>query len=354
MTENPFFEAWDTPFGLPPFERIRPEHFPPAFDRAMEEQAAEIAAIAGSAAAPSFANTIEALERSGRLLAGSAGCSTTSIRATPTRRSKRSPATTRQSSPRTRCGSRSTPVCSRGSPTSMPDGKRSGWPPDQLRLLERHHLRLVRSGRIARCRAEGADGGDLRAAGEPAHPVRPECAARRARMAAGARRGGTRRACPISPAPPRRRPPRERGLDGRYVITLARSSVEPFLAFSSRRDLRRTVWEAWAARGTHAGRARQCAADSRDHGAARRAGAAPRLRQLCRLPARRYDGQTPAAAERLLLQVWEPAKAKAAPSGRSSRRWRVAEGVNEPIAPWDWRYYAEKVRQRNTSSMKPS
>src|SRR5947209_12034238 len=68
MTENPFFEAWNTPFELPPFERIRPEHFPPAFDRGMAEHEAEIAAITGSGEKPSFANTIEALERSGRLL----------------------------------------------------------------------------------------------------------------------------------------------------------------------------------------------------------------------------------------------------------------------------------------------
>ena len=68
MPENPFFESWTTPFGIPPFDRIRPEHFPPAFDRGMQKQIAEIAAIAASAAAPNFANTMEALERSGRLL----------------------------------------------------------------------------------------------------------------------------------------------------------------------------------------------------------------------------------------------------------------------------------------------
>ena len=68
MTDNPFFETWTTPFGLPPFDRIRPEHFPPAFDKGMGEQSAEIAVITGAAAMLSFANTIEALERSGRLL----------------------------------------------------------------------------------------------------------------------------------------------------------------------------------------------------------------------------------------------------------------------------------------------
>src|ERR1700726_4678752 len=68
MTDNPLFGAWNTPFELPPFDRIRPEHFPPAFDRGMAEQLAEIAAIVGTAEPPSFANTIEAVERSGRLL----------------------------------------------------------------------------------------------------------------------------------------------------------------------------------------------------------------------------------------------------------------------------------------------
>ena len=48
MTDNPFFEAWNTPFELPPFERIRPEHFPPAFDRGMAEEAAEIKQLPGS------------------------------------------------------------------------------------------------------------------------------------------------------------------------------------------------------------------------------------------------------------------------------------------------------------------
>ncbi|MGA8551093.1 MAG: peptidase M3, partial [Stellaceae bacterium] len=68
MTDNPFFLVWDTPFGMPPFDRIRPEHFPAAFDRGMDEQLTEIAAIVAAHAPAGFADTIEALERSGRLL----------------------------------------------------------------------------------------------------------------------------------------------------------------------------------------------------------------------------------------------------------------------------------------------
>ena len=68
IADNPLLQSWDTPFGLPPFDRIAPEHFPPAFDHAISEHEAEIAAIAAAPQAPDFANTIEALERSGRLL----------------------------------------------------------------------------------------------------------------------------------------------------------------------------------------------------------------------------------------------------------------------------------------------
>src|SRR5581483_2890647 len=66
--KNPFFAAWTSPFGAPPLDRIRPEHFPPAYDRALAEHTSEIAAIAGNADAPDFANTIVALEQSGQLL----------------------------------------------------------------------------------------------------------------------------------------------------------------------------------------------------------------------------------------------------------------------------------------------
>src|SRR3974390_3338825 len=66
--ENPFFAEWTGPFGAPPFDLIAPAHFVPAFDRAFSAHEAEVAAIAADPAEPSFANTIAALELSGRLL----------------------------------------------------------------------------------------------------------------------------------------------------------------------------------------------------------------------------------------------------------------------------------------------
>jgi len=65
---NPFFQTWTTPDGAPPFDRIRPEHFREAYARAFAEHDAEVAAIAAQPEPPDFANTIAALELSGRLL----------------------------------------------------------------------------------------------------------------------------------------------------------------------------------------------------------------------------------------------------------------------------------------------
>src|SRR5208283_3214001 len=65
---NPLLESWTGPFEAPPFERIEPKHFRPAFDVALKASRAEIDAIAANPEPPTFANTIEALERSGRSL----------------------------------------------------------------------------------------------------------------------------------------------------------------------------------------------------------------------------------------------------------------------------------------------
>ena len=67
-TSNPLLQPWDTPHGLPPFEKLAPEHFAPALDLALHEHLGDIERIAGDLQAPSFDNTIAALDRSGRLL----------------------------------------------------------------------------------------------------------------------------------------------------------------------------------------------------------------------------------------------------------------------------------------------
>jgi peptidyl-dipeptidase Dcp len=68
VEDNPFFVEWDTPYGIPPFDAIRDEHYKPAFDRGIAEQRDDIAAIRDNPEPPTFENTIEALELAGDLL----------------------------------------------------------------------------------------------------------------------------------------------------------------------------------------------------------------------------------------------------------------------------------------------
>jgi len=67
-SDNPLLQRWNTPYGLPPFGAVRPEHFEPAFDAAIAGHRAEIDAIGADPEAPTFANTIAAFDRAGRML----------------------------------------------------------------------------------------------------------------------------------------------------------------------------------------------------------------------------------------------------------------------------------------------
>ena len=344
MTDNPFFESWTTPFGMPPFDRIRPEHFPPAFERGMQEQMAEAAAIAGSAAAPSFANTIEALERSGRLIER---VSRVFFNLDASNTDDAIQAIARDYAPRLaqhQIRIALNPALFARIADLHARRARLGLDPDQLRLIERYYLRFVRSGALL-------------------NPAQKE------RMTAISERlaslhtffgqnvlhdeqdwqlvldetdldglPGFAKAAAAQAA-------EERGLAGRYGVTLSRSAVEPFLTFSSRRDLRRALWEAWTARGARGG-AGDNATIIREILALRAEQA--RLLGYENFADYRLDdtmAKTGAAAERLLLQVWEPAKAKARDERAALEAVARAEGLNEAIEPWDWRYYAEKVRQ---------
>jgi peptidyl-dipeptidase Dcp len=343
MSDNPFFEAWATPFELPPFDRIRPEHFAPAFDRGMREHAADITAIANGAASPDFANTIEALERSGRLLTRVSRVfnNLTSSATNPTL-----DAIDRDYAPK---------LAAHHMRVALDPGlfarvdalyrmrDQLGLALDQQRLLERHHLRFVRSGAqlgsVAKARMQEIaerlatlhtlfgqnvlhDEDEWRLVLDEADlDGLPDFARAAAATAAS-----------------------ERGLTGRYVITLARASVEPFLSFSARRDLRRAAYDAWAARGTKAG--------DYDN--------APLIGEIMKLRAEQahllgYDNfaayrlddtmaKTPEAAGELLREVWEPAKRKAAEECGELTALARSSGLNETIEKWDWRYYAERVR----------
>jgi peptidyl-dipeptidase Dcp len=345
MTDNPFFEAWDTPFGLPPFERIDPSHFPPAFDRAMQEEAAEIAAIAGSAPAPDFANTIEALERSGRLLRR---VSRVFHNLDSSATNEALQAIDRDYAPKLAAHQMHIaldPGLFARIDALYRERDSIALSPEQRRLLERHHLRLVRSG----ARLDPAQKAQMSAISErlaTLHTLFGQNVLHDEdewRMVLDA---DELEGLPDFARDAAATAARERGLDGRYVITLARASVEPFLMFAARRELRQAAYEAWAARGAHGGPHDNAKLIEEIVGLR---AAQARLLGYDSYAAYRLDdtmAKTPEAADALLRQVWEPAKRRAEAERADLAAAALADGANEPIAPWDWRYYAEKVRQQ--------
>ena len=344
MTDaNPLLAPWTTPFGVPPFDRIRPKHFAPAFEHAMREHLHEVAAIGADPAGPSFANTIEAMQRSGRLLARTGMAFSNlvvSLGGDPLQDADT------ELSPR--LAQHGTQVALDPALFARVDAlylrrDELGLSEDQRRLLERTHLGMVRSG--------AALGPEKRAR---MAAISERLAALHTRFGQNVLHDEKAWHLPLAAADldglpdfvreVARQAAAERGTPG-HIVTLSRSLIEPFLTFSARRDLRQAAYEAWIARGTHPG-----AHDNRaliPEILALRAERARLLGYPSFAAFRLVDSMagTPEAVEALLAEVWEPAKRKAAAERDRLLAVAQGEGFNGALAPWDWRYYAERVRR---------
>jgi peptidyl-dipeptidase Dcp len=303
----------------------------------------EIAAIAENPAAPDFTNTIEALERAGRALEqinavfdnlvsslGGAALLAMELSLAP------------QLAQHHTSIALNPAVFARVN-TLFAHRAALGLAGDQLRLLERRHLELMRAGaglapeqrarmleiseRLATLHAQFgqnvlADERDWHLELGEADLVGLPDFVRDATAQAAA----------------------ERGMDG-HIVTLSRSLIEPFLTFSPRRDLRAVAWAAMVARGSHPG--------PRDNRAlipdilALRAERARLLGYDSFAQYRLADSMagTPEAVATLTDEVWEAGKRLAAVEVEALRRLAHADGINGALEPWDWRYYAEQRRQ---------
>src|SRR5208283_3049474 len=138
----------------------------------------------------------------------------------------------------------------------------------------------------------------------------------------------------------------ERGLSGKHVITLARSSVEPFLQFSARRDLREKAFAAWSTRGEHFGPTDNRVVANQIVGLRAEYANLLGFENFAKFRLADTMAKTPAAARGLLESIWTPALARAAEEEASLQEIVAEEGANFQMAPWDWRFYAEKRRKR--------
>jgi peptidyl-dipeptidase Dcp len=343
--DNPLLETWDRPFGVPAFGRIRPDHFREAFARAFAAHTAEVAAIAGNTAAPSFANTIAALEASGEALTRTvvvfnllAGAHTDDAIL----------AIERELAPLK--AKHWDAILMDAALFGRIDGlyqmrERLTLSAEERRVLERYHLKFVRAGaaldaatkaRLADINARLATLGTIFSqnvlADEQAYALLLDGEEDLAGLPdfVRAAAGGAAE---------------ERGHAGKHVITLSRSSVEPFLQFSARRDLREKAFRAWIARGAGGG-----ATDNKAIIAEIISLRTERARLLGYETFAQYRlddsmAKTPEAVRSLLDQVWASALRRALADRDALQALLQAEGKNFTLAPWDWRYYAEKLRK---------
>jgi peptidyl-dipeptidase Dcp len=344
--ENPFFGEWATPFGIPPFERIRDEHYGPAFERGIAELSAEVAAIRDNPEPPTFANTVEALQTSGRLLdrvADTFG----NITNTDTNDFLQELEVESQ------------PKLTRERDAIYLDEKiyrrvqavyetRDSLDLDEqaLRLVELTHRDFVRRG-AALDRASRERMKDINARLSELGTV---FAQNLLKETNGFELVITDPA-DLSGLPPdlvgaARAKAAGSGRHDAWVFGLDRGTFEGFMTYADRRELRERMYQAYRSRGGQDG-----PTDNRDE-----------LSEMAQLRAERaqllgFDNhasyqletamaKTPEAVEAFLQQVWQPGLERAQEELAAMQSIVEQEGHDFLLEGHDWWYYAEKLRQK--------
>lgn len=345
MTANPLLTDWNTSFELPPFAAIEPAHFEEAFEVSMREARAESDRIAGQDEEPTFENTIVALEKSGRMLTRVAR---TFFNLTGAHTNEAIQKIEREIAPKLAKHSSDMLLNARlyGRIAYLWERRDSlGLGEEDAMVLKRYHKMFQRAG-------AGLD------------------EAGKARMAEISQRLATlgtsfsqnvlkdesdftlvleteedRAGLPDFLLAAASEAARERGLDGKHVITLSRSSIEPFLQFSTNRSLREEAFRGWTARGENGGDT-----DNRAIVAETLRLRAEKARMLGfdNYAAFKLDdtmAKTPDNVRGLMTKVWEPAVTQARQEAEKLAEMARSGGENHDIEAWDWRYYSEKVRK---------
>ena len=344
--DNPFFAEWDTPYGIPPFDRIRDEHYEPAFDRGIEELRADIAAIRDNPEPPTFANTFEALELAGDNLSRVADVFG-NITNTDTNdflqklEVEISPRLTREID-----AIYLDETLFQRVDAVYRQRESLGLDEQSLRLVELVHLDFVRAGAAlspedkARMKEINARISELNTVF--AQNLLKETNAFELVITDEADLSGLS-ADLVSAA---RVKAAGKGKENAWVFGLDRGSYEGFMTFADNRELRRQMFDAYRARGGQGG-----PNDNRDilaEIAQLRAEAAQLLgypnHAAYQLETRM--AKTPEKAEDFLLEVWKPGLSRADEELAEMQQIVQEEGHDFIIEGHDWWYYAEKLRQK--------
>jgi peptidyl-dipeptidase Dcp len=341
-TENPLLAEWDTPFGTPPLDLIEEAHFLPAFDAALASHSAEIEAIASNPEPPSFENTMIAMEEAGSDL-GRVSRVFSALTSSATNDEIR--AIQREMSPRLAAHSASitlNPDLFARIDTLYQNRDSLGLTPQQARLLETTHEDFIRAG----AQLEGADRERFAA-------IRAELAGLYTQFSQNEQADRESWTLPLSNADLTELPgyivsaaagaAADRDMEG-HVITLARSSVEPFLSASPNRQQREIAWRAWTQRGNND--------NDYDNKTLIRQILALRLEMANLLGFETFAhyrtagtmAGTPDAALSLMEEVWWPARQRALEEAADIEARIANAGLDHELEPWDWRYFTQQVR----------
>lgn len=342
---SPLLAPWSGAYGgVPPFDRVRPELFPAAFQRGIDLQAREIAAIVADPAAPTFANTFVPLENVGRELdrvgtlfgVMTSNMNSPAYQALDTDWSPKLQAAYDQITFNEGLFRRVKAV--------HDNRARANLTPEQRRVVERSYRAFVRNGAQLNAAQKAELGrinqqlaglftefGNKVLADENSWVVlnsQADLAGLAESTIASAKAAAD-----------------ERKLPGKWAVVNTRSSVDPFLTQSTRRDLREKVWRAFVNRGDNGD------ANDTDATIAKIVKLRADRARLLGFPSHahwRMDdtmAKDPKQAMELMRRVWPPAAARVREEVADMQQVANREGAKITIEPWDYRFYADKVRK---------
>ena len=352
---NPLLQAWQTPFGMPPFESIQASHFEEAFESALKQHQAEIDAISNNPEPPSFDNTLLALEASGDLLNQT---SNVFFNLSASHSSPEIQSIERNLAPKLAAHSAAlylnAPLFERIDALNQAKHQLA-LDAESIRLIERYHLDFVRAGAKLQAQDRAIFAQNSEKLASLFTQFSQNVLADESSFCLTLTQDEELQGLPTFVRQAAQKLAKDRGLTEphAHAFTLSRSSITPFMTFSERRDLRKTMWNAWCQRGEHAG--------AHNNEPIMKEILKLRLAQARLLGYKDFSEYALAdtmagsaqQARDLLLRVWQPARLKALQEREDLKK---LSGL-EDLEAWDWHYWTERVRKEkydlNEAEIKP-
>jgi peptidyl-dipeptidase Dcp len=352
---NPLLQTWQTPFGMPPFESIQAFHFEEAFDKALSQHQAEIVAISNNTEPPSFENTLIALEASGDLLNQT---SNVFFNLSASHSSPDIQRLERELAPK--LAAHSAALYLNEALFQRIDALNQvkhqlQLDAESIRLIERYHLDFVRAGAKLQAKDRESFAQNSERLASLFTQFSQNVLADESSFCLTITNDDELQGLPSFVRQSAQKLAKDRGLTepNAHAFTLSRSSITPFMTFSERRDLRKTMWNAWCQRGEHAG--------AHNNEPIMKEILKLRLAQARLLGYKDFSeyaladtmaGGTQQARD-LLMRVWQPARLKALQEREDLKK---LSGLND-LEAWDWHFWTERVRKEkfdlNEAEIKP-